>query len=365
MDFNKRITKLRGILKEKKVDVFVLVTREGENRNIEYLSGFSGTAAILLITERDAFLAVDPRYTERAARESLHCKRIDLTGKKDLRDAVSEALGGSLSRRMPRIGYEGFRVSVLTAARWQKHIAGKFIPLEDVIANLRQYKDADEIREVERACRVTSAVFREVTRRMKPGITERDVARDIDNTLRNRGAADNSFDTIVASGPNSAIPHHKTGERKIRAGEPVVIDFGGRFPSGYCSDLTRTVFVRGKKPDPELLSIYDVVLGANRAAFRALRAGMSWKQYDAAARTYITERGYGEFFTHSLGHSLGLEAHDPCDYPGSPLRPGSVFTNEPGIYLLGRGGVRIEDNIVLTRTGPKRLTGAPYETHAK
>ena len=248
----------------------------------------------------------------------------------------------------------------LTARVWERRIPATLVPMEDVVGRIRQYKDDDEIAALRHACRITSNVFQEVARRVRPGMRERDLARELDNTLRNRGAVDNSFETIVASGPNAAIPHHNTGDRRLKPGEPVVMDFGGRFGSGYCSDLTRTVFVPGKKPDPEMRRIYSIVHAANRAAFRALRPGMKWKEYDAVARVHIAQAGYEKEFAHSLGHSLGLEAHDPYDYQHDAIRVGTVLTDEPGIYIEARGGVRIEDDIVMTPNGPKLLTNAPY-----
>jgi Xaa-Pro aminopeptidase len=178
--------------------------------------------------------------------------------------------------------------------------------------------------------------------------------------LRKHGAVDNSFSSIVASGPNSAIPHHATGDRKLKSGEPVVMDFGGVFSSGYCSDITRTIFVPGRTPSTKMQEIYNIVLAANQKARKALRPGMMYRDYDRVARDYIKDRGFGKYFTHGLGHSLGLEAHDPFDYENAPLAEGTVFTDEPGIYIDGLGGVRIEDDLVVTAGGAERLTSAPY-----
>ena len=140
----------------------------------------------------------------------------------------------------------------------------------------------------------------------------------------------------------------------------MVIDFGGRFPSGYCSDITRTIFVRGRKPNEEMLRIYEIVLDANRRASRAVRAGMSWKAYDKTARDFITKAGYDKYFTHSIGHSLGLDVHDTYDYKNDAIAVGAVLTCEPGIYLPGKGGIRIEDDLVITKRGTTRLTHTPY-----
>lgn len=357
--FTVRLRLLRAILRKKKIGAFVAYTHEDDNRNVPYLSGFSGTSAILFVTKHSAFIGVDARYTERAKIEAPHFKLIDIKSRQSFSDVIKEAIQQS-REKVSKIGYEGFRVPVLTAKAWGKVFLKKLMPLEDIVGKLRQYKREDEIRLLRVACRATDKTFEEVRKKIKAGMREIEVAHYIDATLRKYGAIENGFSTIVASGPNAAIPHHNTGERMLRPGEPVVMDFGGRFMGGYCSDLTRTIFVPGKKPDPEMKHVYQVVLGANRAAFRAIKSGMSWKAYDGVARTYITQQGYGEFFTHGLGHSLGLEAHDPYDYKNTPIRSGTVFTNEPGVYLPGRGGIRIEDDILMTKKGPVRLTQSSY-----
>jgi Xaa-Pro dipeptidase len=146
----------------------------------------------------------------------------------------------------------------------------------------------------------------------------------------------------------------------VKAGETLVLDFGGVFKGGYVSDLSRTIFIPGKRPDPEFISIYRAVRGAQKAAEKALSKNPTFREYDKAARTYLEKEGYGKYFTHGVGHSMGLEAHDPFDYHTGVIKEGAVFTNEPGVYIPGKGGVRIEDDLVMTKNGPKRITNAPY-----
>lgn len=358
--YTNRLLRMREILRSRKIGAFVLYAREDDNRNMFYLCGFGGTMGVVIVTQKSAFIGVDARYTERAKIEAPHFTLIDIKSRQSFSDIIEEALKRS-QEKVAKIGYEGFRVPVLTAKAWDKAFPRKLIPLEDVVGKLRQYKSEDEIDAIRKACRATDKTFAEIRKRIKAGMREIEVAHDIDATLRKHGAIENGFSTIVASGPNAAIPHHNTGERKLKAGEPVVMDFGGRFKDAYCSDLTRTIFVSGARPDPEMKHIYEIALNANKAAFCGVKPGTGWKTYDGIARSYIERRGYAEFFAHGLGHSLGLEAHDPYDYRNDPIRPGTVFTNEPGIYLPGRGGVRIEDDLVMSKKGPQTLTRAPYE----
>ncbi|HMO23290.1 MAG TPA: aminopeptidase P family protein, partial [Candidatus Melainabacteria bacterium] len=273
---------------------------------------------------------------------------------------INEALKLARLNKDSIIGFEADRVPYALAQNWMKALNCKLKPTHNLVESLRQYKDEQEIKLIRDACRKTSKVYNEVMKIIKPGMREIDVAMEIDFRLRKYGAQDNSFQTIVASGPNSAIPHHATGARKLKAGEPVVMDFGGVFDGGYCSDITRTIFVPGKKPGTQMKEIYEIVLEANKRARKALNPEMKVVDYDRVARDYIESRGYGKYFTHGLGHSLGMEAHDPFDYQNSPLAVGTVITDEPGIYIEDVGGVRIEDDLVVTAGGAVKLTNAPY-----
>lgn len=362
--YQKRIGALRATLKKKNLEGLFVVTIEDNSKNVRYLTGFGGTTGALLITHTDAVLVVDPRYTLRAEREAEGVRVCgipkDIKKKGDFLSYTEAALREANVSKSARIGFESNRVTHAMADMWVKHLEPRLVPALGMVEHLRQIKDEEEMRYLARAGKITSDVFVRVAKKIRAGHTEREIAEMLDSELRKSGAQKNSFDSIVASGPNSAIPHHETGNRRLKAGEPVVLDFGGVFTGGYCSDLTRTVFVPGKPPSEQMRQIYAVVLRANKKAFAALKPGMLWKEYDAVARTYIEEQGYDEFFTHGLGHSLGLEAHDPYDYANDALALGTVVTNEPGIYIPNVGGVRIEDDVVVTKNGARRLTPAPY-----
>ncbi len=343
-----------------KLQALIVRTHEGDNENVFYLSGFSGTTAVLLITRKHAYIVVDARYYLRATSEASHFRMVRLARGGKLSDEINAILEKVGVKRGSRIGFEAAHLPVQVAESWKGSLKAKLVPTVHLVEKFRQVKDSRELAALSKACRLTSGVFKAVVPLIKPGMTEADLAFEIDMRLRLSGAAGNSFPTIVASGPNSAVPHHATGRRRLRQGEPVVMDFGGVFPGGYCSDITRTIFVPGRQPDPELVDVYRVVLGANEAARKALRPGVMWRDYDMVARDYIAERGYGKYFTHGLGHSLGLVAHDPYDYENDAFQEGAVLTDEPGIYIEGLGGVRIEDDLVVTANGAERLTNAPY-----
>lgn len=357
---NKRLTKLKQALVKEKLDGLLIRVNEGDNQNVLYLSGFGGTTAVLLITRKQAFIITDARYYIRAAEEARGYKLVKVVRGRKIVDHINETLSSAGLKRTSRIGFEAAHTPVTVAKMWEKELKAKLVPTVHIVERFRQYKDAEEVKLLRRACRITSHVYNEVAALIRPGMTENEVAFELDMRLRRYGAVTNSFTSIVASGPNSAIPHHATGDRKLKAGEPVIMDFGGLFPGGYCSDITRTAFVPGKEPSDRIREIYDIVLGANRAAKRVLKPGVTWKEFDKVARDYIIKRGYGKYFTHGLGHSLGLVAHDPYDYENDPFDVGTVVTDEPGIYIDGFGGVRIEDDLVVTATGAVQLTNAPY-----
>jgi Xaa-Pro aminopeptidase len=356
----KRLKKIQKSLADHKLDALLVRTHESDNQNVMYLSGFNGSSAVLLITRKDALIVTDARYYSRAQAEATDFTLVKMLRGKRQTDAINDALRTADIGKAERVGFEASLTSVTVADSWKEDLRAKLVPTTHIVERFRQYKDKHEVACLRHACKITSKVYNEVAALLEPGMTEKSVAFELDIRLRKLGASDNSFDSIVASGPNSAIPHHATSERKLKAGEPVIMDFGGIFEDGYCSDITRTAFVPGKKPDPKMREIYEVVLAANKLARKALKPGMLNREYDKVARDHIVKSGYGEYFTHGLGHSLGLVAHDPYDYEHDAFDIGSVITDEPGIYIEGFGGVRIEDDLVLTKDGVERLTTAPY-----
>lgn len=356
-----RIKRVQEALAKQKLDALLIRVFESNNQNVLYLSGFAGSVAHLLLTRKKAFIIADARYWTRIPNEAPDFELVKMPRGAKLSDIVNEVLAKKC--KLPdscRLGFEAAHISVELAANWQKDINATLIPTTHFIERFRQYKDEQEVANLRYACRQTSKVYKEVVPIIKAGMTENELCFEIDMRIRKHGAITNSFTTIVASGPNAAIPHHATSDRRLKAGEPVVMDFGGLYPGGYCSDITRTAFVPGKKPDPKMVEVYKIVLEANKKAFKALKPGLKYKEFDKVARDHIETAGYGNYFTHGLGHSLGLLAHDPFDYENDPFDVGTVVTDEPGIYIDGVGGVRIEDDCVVTADGAERLTNAPY-----
>lgn len=355
-----RVQRIQKELQRQKLDALIVRVFESDNQNVLYLSGFGGSSAVLLITQKQAYIIVDPRYWLRVPAEVKHFKMVKLERKASVSAIVNGLLAKAKTGKKPRLGFESTHVSVDLLGRWTKEIKATFVPTVHFVERFRQFKDDEEIEHLRKACRSTSKVYNEVVPLIRPGMTETELCFEIDMRLRKNGATANSFTTIVASGPNSAVPHHSTGNRKLKAGEPVVMDFGGIYTGGYCSDITRTAFVPGKKPDPKIVEIYKIVLEANKKAAKALKPGIMYSEFDKVARDHIETTGYGKYFSHGLGHSLGLVAHDPYDYLNDPFDEGMVVTDEPGIYIEGFGGVRIEDDLVVTADGAERLTTAPY-----
>ncbi|MFO7692941.1 MAG: Xaa-Pro peptidase family protein [Vicinamibacterales bacterium] len=346
--------------------------------NIRYLTGFAGSAGIAVLGPEDIVLITDGRYaTEVETRVAPGCPGLRLLKVDPTYDATLSALLRGLDG--PRVGFESAYLTVkrfdaLTAALRDtpSRRLGALIPAERMVEAARIAKDAAELAAFRRAGALISAVAREVLGGVRAGQREWEVAADIDDRIRRGGFERPAFDTIVASGPNGALPHARPGDRRLQAGDLVVLDFGGVY-DGYCVDITRTVSVG--TPGTEARRVYDAVAAAQMAAAGAVKPSAPVTDVDEAARAVLESRGLGAAFSHATGHGLGLEIHEEprvgprrADIPGVPpagrddrLEPGVVFTIEPGAYLPGFGGVRIEDDVVVTETGVEWLTDVPRE----
>lgn len=351
-----RLQKLRELMAEKEVDGFI--TSQPENRY--YLTGFRGTAGWAIVTQERAVLAVDFRYTEQAMKQAPDFEVVEIKGGlPQWLPQVLDLLAGALEGK--KLAFEAEHISV---ALWQSFTKAlgervKLVPTAGLVEKLRMVKDAQELALMEKAVSIVDAALERVVPALRPGVTEREIAWELERTMRELGAEGLSFDTIVAAGPNAAMPHHRPTDRPIQRGEPIVLDLGCKV-QGYCSDQTRTVYIG--EQDETFQRVYDLVLGAQLTAIESVRAGMTGAEADALARTVIQEAGYGERFGHGTGHGSGLAIHeDPRVTMGSQqvLSDGMVFSIEPGIYIPGWGGVRIEDLVVLENGRARSLTRAP------
>ena len=362
-----RLAQLRARFPDFGVDALVV----SHGPNLRYLTNHTGTAGLAVVTDRAVVLLADFRYltaVEMLQASPAACPDLSVwrvPGSYDL--ALAECLE-SLAVRT--VAFESAHVTVARHAAWERACRGRGLPLTFVatdraVERLRVIKDDEEIGRLRAAAAGLTPIAEAAMRAVRPGAAEREVAGVIEAALRAAGYERPAFDTIVASGPNAALPHHRASERRLVEGELVVLDFGGVL-DGYCSDLTRTVSVG--TPSSDALRVHAAVLAAQRAAIDAVRPGVLASLVDAAARQVLDAKGLGEAFGHGTGHGLGLDVHeDPrvaratADSPSVLLEAGMVLTVEPGAYLAGWGGVRIEDDVLVTPTGSETLTSVPRE----
>ena len=355
MSDNERLAKARGGLEEQEFDALFVSTPE----NRRYLSGFTGTAGYLIVTQTEAVLATDFRYIEQSSRQAP--------------DFRVERIGAGLAwfpklaaeMNVKKIGFESQDVTVSFHSGLQKAIEEsengerpELVATSGIVEKLRAIKDEQELELLTRAVEIADEALDEVAPTIQPGVTEAEVAWELEKAMRERGAEGLAFDIIVGAGHNGALPHHRADQTVVAHSEPVVIDMGAKY-QGYCSDLTRTIFVG--EPDDTFRRVYNTVLRAQLAAEEGVAAGMSGKEADAIARDIIAEAGHKDDFGHSLGHGVGLAVHEsPGVGPTSDgqLEDGMVLTVEPGIYLPGWGGVRIEDMVVLENGRARVLSKA-------
>lgn len=347
-----KLMKLREQMQKRELDS-LLVTNP---YNLRFITGFTGTAGLALITPNDAWFITDFRYTEQAGEQVKEFKVVQ--AQKGLIDEVARI---AQEAAVERLAFEQDYMTFATYSQYQEKLSATLEPVSGLIEKLRMVKSPEELEVLKAAAKIADDAFEHICTYIKAGMTELQVSNELEFFMRSQGATSSSFDIIVASGLRSALPHGVASDKKIEQGDLITLDFGALY-NGYVSDITRTVAVG--EPSDKLKEIYQVVLDSQVLALENIKPGMTGIEADAIARDYIKSKGYGEAFGHSTGHGIGLEVHEG---PGlsfrseTVLEPGMAVTVEPGIYLPGIGGVRIEDDILITETGNERLTHSSKE----
>lgn len=378
-----RLNKVDSIIADMKLDGVILT----DGYNIDYLSGYRGHIGMLFVLDNKTYILTDSRYTEQAVLEAPEISVVDIgmegyskTVKKLIEDEYGCIDDSSVDSKVLNIGFEDKHISysqfrALADALSVVDFPGKalgsdsdntqgitvnLVHLGDSVNNLRMIKSREEIELIAQAEAIGDEAFNHIINFMEAGMTEKQVALELEVAMKQLGADGLSFDTIVASGKNSSMPHAVPTDKVIEEGDFVTMDFGCIY-KGYCSDMTRTVYM-GDEMTEKQLEVYNVVLNAQKSALNAIKPGMVCSDIDKIARDYIADAGYGEYFGHGLGHGVGLYIHEEprfsrtCDVV---LEPGMVLSVEPGIYLPGEFGVRIEDLVVVTENGYANLTQSP------
>jgi Xaa-Pro aminopeptidase len=324
--------------------------------NISYLTESISRDSYLLVSQKGNIYFTDSRYTEEARGFLKNNARL-VQSNRSVFKCIAQAC---IKMGLKVLGFEERNLAFAEFSRLQQFSEGKFslIPTHSLIEDLREVKDASEIAKIRKAVEITTETVKHIRKILAVGLKEVEVVGEIERFIRFSGASASAFDVIVASGPNSSKPHHLSGSRRIRNNEPVLVDMGVEF-EGYKSDLTRVFFLG--KIKVLVRQVYGVVLKAQEKAIKAIRPGVEMATIDKAARDYIAKKGFGNKFEHNLGHGFGLEVHEGphiCSNEASLAKPGMIFTIEPGIYLPGEFGIRIEDMVLVTKKGCEVLSGA-------
>ena len=360
-----RIDRLRAAFDEHEIDALVVTTLA----NIRYLTGFAGSAGVLTVTRDTALLTTDGRYRTQSAEQvdkSGAAAQVDITigPAAEQRHAAQTLLTGA-AQAPARIGLEADRVSWSAQRAWADLLGEEhLVATSNAVEALREVKDDAEIARMERAAAIADAALFDTLPLMSQGVTEEHFALELDTAMRRHGAESTAFETIVAAGENSAKPHHHPGGRTIAPGDPVVVDFGATF-EGYRSDMTRT-FCVNEDPTGELARIFSVVQTSQAAGAKAVKPGISVKEVDDVCRRIIADAGWADRFEHGTGHGVGLDIHEAptvSQLGTAILAPGFVVTVEPGVYVPGHGGVRVEDTLVVTEDGARALTRFTKDIH--
>ena len=348
-----RIRKLRSILHAEKLDALLV----SDPLHIRYLTGFSGDTGWTLVGPEQTFLITDFRYEEQARIEAPNSDL--LIAKNGFVEKMAELAPKDTGHR---IGFEEVHLPYQAYKKLGEHLShAQWIAQDDLVERLSIIKDAREIAHIREAVRIGDRVFEQVVPLLKPGVTERDIAAEIDYAIRKQSVEGPSFEAIVASGPRASMPHATVSDRAFQSGDLVILDFGAVF-RGYASDMTRTLVIGA--PTVQQRAVYQIVLRAQESAIAAAKAGLPCAELDRIARTIIKDACYGPQFGHSLGHGVGLGVHEQPRISSKSdqlLKPGMVITIEPGIYIPGWGGIRIEDLVVIQPDGCENLTTAPKQ----
>ncbi|MEJ8304552.1 Xaa-Pro peptidase family protein [Saccharibacillus sacchari] len=346
-----RVNKLREAMALQGVSAMFVAS----DINRRYLTGFTGSAGYVLITETESYLLTDFRYMTQAPQQAKDFKVVEHAPK--VMETVKGLLGSSA-----KLGFEQEHVTFATYQSYKEALAGvELVPVSGLVEGLRIFKDEGELAIMREAAVLADRTFSHILTKIRPGVTERELDLQMEMFMRENGATSSSFDTIVASGERSALPHGVASSRVLQGNEFITFDFGALL-NGYCSDVTRTV-VLGEASDRHR-EVYGIVLEAQLNALDKIRPGMTGREADALTRDIISSYGYGENYGHSTGHGLGMEVHESprlSKLSDDILKPGMVVTVEPGIYIPGFGGVRIEDDIVITETGIEIITSSTKE----
>lgn len=338
---NERVNNLRTLLNEKGLDGLLLYKPE----NRRYASDFTGSTGYVLVTANYAKFITDFRYIQQASTQCNGFEVVEINAQKTIIDVLNEL-------NLKKIGVEE---DFMTYGQYReftsKLVETELVPLEGAIVKLRSVKTTDEVKYIEKAASIADEAFNHILNFIKPGMSEQEIGLELEFFMKKRGASKLSFDSIVASGKRSSLPHGIATDKVVEIGDMITLDFGCVY-NGYCSDMTRT-FVLGKANNKQK-EIYNVVLEAQKTSLNAVKPGITGEELDKIARNIISEKGYGEYFGHGLGHGVGLEVHElpHINARGKvTMEPGMIITIEPGVYIPDFGGVRIEDLVLVTDNG--------------
>lgn len=349
-----KLTRIRKTLEE--LNIAGLLITNATNRR--YLTGFTGSAGVVLITKNEAFFLTDFRYGKQAKEQVNHYETIIYQSSRLMVESLLEQIQKT---NIQRLGFEADDVSFNFYTQLKKLGSEELVPTTKVIERLRMVKTEAEVSSIRKAAEISDAAFTYIQGVIRPGVSEKKIAAELDYFMKKQGAENGAFAYIVASGARGALPHGMASNKKIEQGDMVTLDYGAVY-NGYVSDMTRTLAVG--EPEVKLIEIYDIVNEALSLTLEEIKVGMTAKEVDSIARDYIGEKGYGDYFGHGLGHGIGLNVHEDPFFSQSGediLQEGMVVTIEPGIYLPEVGGVRIEDDLLIKEDGNEILTKSSKE----